>query len=294
MVLKGKEMVVNPVDQESRKKPDLSGLYNPQELRERQAYYHEVIRNYTMMADPFARNMLKDMACAEYVIQVITGQKDLKVQEVTVQADYQNLQGKSSILDCVARDAENNLYDIEVEQTGAGTEPKRARYYSGLLDMNILKKGEDYTRLRKAYVIFIAQNDELGRGLPIYHIRRVVEETGDPFSDDSYVIYVNAGLQEDTELGRLMHDFHCSDPAEMYSDILRERARALKNTAMEVESMCNELKEIEQYGMEKGVLYTRRQSALQMLADGLPHATIARYTGLTEEEVDQLAEQRPA
>ena len=84
----------------------------------------------------------------------------------------------------------------------------------------------------------------------------------------------------------------------MYSDILRARADTLKNTSMEVDAMCDELRKIELYGMEKGmekgIAQNRRQNALQMLQDGLPHTTIARYTGLTTEEVDRIAAQQPA
>ena len=288
---------------------ELQELYDPQELAARQAYYREVIRNYTMMSDTFARNMLKDRTCAEYVIQVITGHRDLKIQEVTVQADYKNLQGRSSILDCVARDAENSLYDIEVEQSDSGASPKRARYYSGLLDMNVLKESEDYTLLRKSYVIFIAEHDVLGDGQPLYLIERTIRGSGKRFPDDSHIIYVNAGLQEDTDLGHLVHDFHCSDPADMYSEILRARASTLKNTSMEVDSMCDELKKIEQYGMEKGMekglekglekgmekglekgmekgrTITQRQSAFRMQARGFDIETIADLLDVPGEQV---------
>ena len=49
---------------------------------------------------------------------------------------------------------------------------------------------------------------------------------------------------EKTELGRLMHDFHCKDADEMYSKVLARRVRELKETEEGVRSMCQEMDEI--------------------------------------------------
>ncbi len=56
--------------------------------------------------------------------------------------------------------------------------------------------------------------------LPIYHINRKIEEVGKKFPDEAYIIYVNSGKQDDTELGKLMHDLHCKNADEMYSPVL--------------------------------------------------------------------------
>ena len=51
---------------------------------------------------------------------------------------------------------------------------KRARYNSSLIDANVTEPGEQYEALNESYVIFITENDVLGKGLPIYHIERMV------------------------------------------------------------------------------------------------------------------------
>ena len=79
-------------------------------------------------------------------------------------------------------------------------------------------------------MIFITAGDPFGEHLPIYHIDRIIEETGNPFQDQSHIIYVNSDIRGDTALGRLMHDFHCQRADEMYSQILAERVRELKET----------------------------------------------------------------
>ena len=59
-------------------------------------------------------------------------------------------------------------------------------------------------------------------------------------------------MKEDTELGRLMHDFHCTKAEDMYSEVLAKRVRVLKETREGVETMCKEMDKIYQVGEESG------------------------------------------
>ena len=231
------------------------------ELEARYERYRGVLKNLTIMSDVFMRNVFKKRECTEYVLQVIMGRKDLKVLDQVLQKDYKNLQGRSAILDCVVRDADGSQFNVEIQQDTEGASPKRARYHSGLMDMNTLNAGQDFEELPETYVIFITRDDVLGYDLPIYHIERKIEEIGAEFKDESYIIYVNSGCQDDTELGRLMHDFHCKDAEDMHSEILAKRVYELKETQEGVDFMCREMDEIYNEGAERG--------RVQGIAEGL-------------------------
>lgn len=222
-------------------------------LDKRYEKYREILKTLTLMSDIFMRNVFKKRECTEYVLQVIMKEKDLQVLDQVLQRDYKNLQGRSAVLDCVARDAAGRQFDVEIQQDTEGAEPKRARYYSGLLDMNTLEPGQDFGNLPKTYVIFITRNDVIGYDLPIYHIRRTVEETGEDFRDEAYILYVNSNRQDDTELGRLMHDFHCESAEEIYSEVLAKRVYELKETREGIETMCREMEQIYSEGEERGL-----------------------------------------
>ena len=268
-----------------------------EELEKRYQRYREIIKKFTLMSDTFMRNIFKHIECVEYVLQVIMGRKDLHVVESVVQKDYKNLQGRSAILDCVARDVENKRYDVEVQQKNEGASPRRSRYHSGLVDMNTLEAGHEFEELPDSYVIFITRGDVLGLGLPVGHIGRRIEEVDQDFGDGSHIIYVNAAMQdEETELGRLMHDFHCKDASEMYSEVLARRVRELKETEEGVYSMCQEMDEIYNEGMlrgekigekrgeergitigeERGEKKAKKATALSLAEMGLPVEQIAR------------------
>lgn len=255
-------------------------------LQARYERYREILRNFTIMSDVFMRNVLKKKACTEYILQVIM-EKDLRVVEQELQKDYKNLQGRSAILDCVVMDAEGKRYDVEIQQDNEGASPKRARYYSGLMDMNTLEAGQDFDELPETYVIFITREDIIGYGLPAYHIGRTIGEIQVEFRDESHIIYVNSKIQEDTKLGRLMHDMNCKNADEMYSKILAERVRELKETERGEEMMCKEMDEIFHEGIEIGEKKAKRKMVLNLSGMGMDVEQIAKAVGEPEHLVKE-------
>ena len=70
----------------------------------------------------------------------------------------------------------------------------------------------------------------IGKGLPLYRIERCILETDELFDDGSHILYVNGAYRDDTPLGKLMHDFSCTQPSDMNYGILAERARYFKES----------------------------------------------------------------
>ena len=109
-----------------------------------------------------------------------------------------------------------------------------ARYNSSLMDANVTEPGEKYENLCESYVIFITENDIMKAGLPIYHIDRTVKETGELFSDESHIIYVNSQIKDESALGKLMHDFSCTDAKDMKYKYWQIEFDILKKTRKEL------------------------------------------------------------
>ena len=261
------------------------------DLESRYEKYKGIIKNFTLMSDIFMRNVFKKRECLEYVLQVIMEKQDLHVIDQIIQKDYKNLQGRSAVMDCVARDSTGKQFDVEIQQDNEGASPKRARYHSGLMDMNTLNPGQDFEELPESYVIFITRDDILGYGLPIYHIDRQIKELNEAFQDEAHIIYVNSRKQNDTELGKLMHDLHCKKADEMHSPILAKRVYELKETQKGVELMCHEMEKIYSEGMEsgekRGELKKAKETALSLAEMGLPVEKIAKAVNHNVNEVQK-------
>lgn len=261
------------------------------ELEARYEKYKNIVKNLTLMSDIFMRNVFKQKECLEYVLQVIMEKPDLRVTDQVIQKDYKNLQGRSAIMDCVARDSNGKQFDVEIQQDNEGASPKRARYHSGLMDMNILNPGQDFDELPESYVIFITRDDVLGYGLPAYHIDRQIKELDKEFQDEAHIIYVNSRKQEDTALGRLMHDLHCKSADEMHSPVLAKRIYELKETQKGVELMCKEMEKIYSEGLEsgekRGELKAKKETVLSLAEMGLPVETIAKAVNLSVSDIQK-------
>lgn len=82
-----------------------------------------------------------------------------------------------------------------------------------------------------------------------------------------------------------MHDFSCTDAADMYYETLAERVKFFKESKEGIEIMCRAMEDMRKQTLKEGAV----NSAKRMLADGiLTIEKIAEYAGLPVEEVKKL------
>ena len=255
----------------------------------------ERIRNFRLMDDDFMSKVFEDKDCAEFLLKIILERDDLTVQEVHGQHDLKNLQGRSVRLDILAVDHANRTYNVEVQRSDHGAGAKRARYNSSLLDANLTEKGDKYDTLNETYVIFITENDVLQGGLPIYHINRMIEEMAKPFGDEAHIIYVNTQIKDETALGKLMHDFSCTDPNQMNYPVLAQRVRYFKEDTKGVTNMCRAIEEMREETAREATHAKAVAVAQKMLNAGkMSYEEISDFVDLPVEEIKALDTQKSA
>ena len=210
----------------------------------------------------------------ELVLRIILGQDDIKIKSVRTQEPMKNLQGRSAILDVHAVDSTSKEFDIEIQRQDSGAGAKRARHNSSLLDAHILKPGDDTENIPDSYVIFITENDVMGKSQAIYHIHRYVETDGgkELFGDGSHIIYVNGSYRGNDEIGKLMHDFSCTSPDDMNYEALAKRARYFKEDEKGVAAMCKIMedmrKEAAKEATKQAELKNSRETAGRLIKKG--------------------------
>ena len=197
----------------------------------RHARYREIIQSFTLMDDVFMTAVFQDsLPCVDLVLQIILDRPNLRATRVVTQHTMKNLHGHDVRLDIHAF-ADGQEFNIEIQRAKKGAAPRRAQYHSSIMDANALPEGADYKKLPESYVIFITETDVLGKGKPLYEIERVIKGDGDSFNDGAHIVYVNSAIADtETPLGRLMHDFRCARPEEMYYDVLAERTGRFKTS----------------------------------------------------------------
>ena len=255
------------------------------------------------MFDDTLMNAVFDSRIAEteVLIQIILGRDDIKVTSTKTQEEFINVYGRMVTLDIVARDADNKLYNIEVQRDKYKAPPQRARFHAAVTDITLLKDRQPFKEMPERYTIFIAEEDKFNRGLPVYHVENKIAELNDePFCDGGHIIYVNGGYRDlATPIGQLMHDFACVQAKDILNPVLRERVRSVKESEGGTIEMC-EL--VEEYAEKKAKRYAaeremqvKLKSAKNLLENtNLSLEEIAKYVELPLAAVEELAHGRPA
>ena len=254
------------------------------------------LRGFRLLDDDFLTKCFEeDTASIELVLQIVLEKPDLKVLDVRTQVFVENLLNRSVRLDILATDSTGAKLNVEVQRSDKGAERKRARYNSSMMDANLLKKGEDFDKLPETWVIFITENDVMGKGLPLYPIERCFLGTGERFEDGSHILYVNGAYRGDTPVGRLMHDFSCTDAKDMYYGTLASRVKFFKESKEGIEIMCKAMEDMRNESLQEGIREGMKATARRMLAAGkYALEEIVNISGLSLEEVKQLKADRSA
>ena len=277
----------------------------------------QVIRSLCMMNNRFMNFMLDDnKEAAQVFLRVILGDDKIKVRNVRIQSFIQNIYGHSSQLDILAQDSKGRYFNVEVQRSDEGAPARRARFYSSILDTHFLQPGKLYEELPDTYVIFITENDVLHDNLPLYNIRRRIDENAKYFEDGSHIIYVNSQRRDDTALGKLMQDLYCTEPKNLHYHEFAERMEFLKYSKEGEEKMTDVIeeyaarkaealaKEAAREAVKEAVKEATKEAAKKaeekeqanrielaqgLLADGMSIEFTVRHSKLTEAEVRELA-----
>lgn len=260
------------------------------------------LRSFRPMDDTFMRGLFKEnLPLAELVLRIITGKPDLILTKCETQADMKRVTGARSIcLDAYATDSAGKKYDIEVQRADNGADPHRARYHSSVMDVENLDEKQDYKELPDTYIIFITENDYYKAGEPVYTIQNMNLTLNRPFNDGAHILYVNGEYRDDSEIGRLMHDFNCTSADEMNFELLAERTRYLKENPKGVSEMCKVMEDLrdESYaegraeGHAEGREEQAQMTAKNLYEQGLTIEQIARAIDFSMETVEKWLTQK--
>lgn len=261
--------------------------------------YLELIEQFRLIDDTFFDICLDGSTeCMQLLLRIFFSREDIIVKEVATQRSAQNLYGRSVRFDVIAVDSNNKIYNVEIQRTNEGANPKRARFNNSLIDSREINKGTTYSDFPEIWVIFITENDIFGAKMPMYHIERRIIELNRSFDDAAHIIYVNGEYSGTDDLGLLMHDFFCSDPAEMHYPELAKRADFFKHDNKGVSVMCEIMQKLQDEGHAAGLaegrlegrLEERTSMALDMLRNNEPMEKIIKYSHLTPERINELAQ----
>ncbi len=141
----------------------------------------------------FAKVMRNKDICKEIIEKVLK----IKIDKIEYLEEQKTIDikydAKSIRLDVYIKDEKNTVYNVEVQTTNQYNLAKRSRYYQGLIDLDLIEKGEIYNNLNRSYVIFICTFDPFKRDRHIYTFRNICEEDKELYlEDETTKIFLNS------------------------------------------------------------------------------------------------------
>ena len=223
-------------------------------------------------------------------------------------------------LDVILADENHTRYNLEMQaknvigDTGEALLPKRTRYYQSVIDMDMLKKGQDFDELDPLVLIFICTFDLYKEGRYVYTFKsRCLENLELELANDVTVKLVNAKGKQgqvNTLLKNFLQYVMTNEPVDDFTEDVERQVWAVKNDKKareeymvlqakirEHEIVAYEAGEAQGHaaglaeGLAEGEAKKSRETAIEMLKDGEPLTKIMKYSKLDKEAILLLAEE---
>ena len=197
-------------------------------------------------------------------------------------------------LDVILADENHTRYNLEmqarnvVSKAGIALLPKRTRYYQSVIDMDMLKKGQDFDKLNPLVLIFICTFDFYNEGRYVYTFKsRCLENLELELANDVTVKLVNAKGKQG-QVNDLLKNFlqyvMTNKPVDDFTADVERQVWAVKNDKKAREEymvLQAELRDTQILAFEAG----EAQGHAAGLAEG---EAKGREAGLAEGEVNKF------
>ena len=171
------------------------------------AKIREEAKKLVPIDDVMFRKMAEDPGFCQEILRVILNDPALAVLENTPQYVVTNLRGRSVILDAYCKLGDGREIDIEVQKANDDNHQRRVRYNSSVLTANIMEPGKKFENVPNVCVVFVSRFDMFKDGFSLYHVDRMVRETGKVVDNGFEEIYVNAAVSDGSDVSELMEVF---------------------------------------------------------------------------------------
>lgn len=206
-------------------------------------------------------------------------------------------------LDVYVKDGKGTVYDIEMQVANTKELPKRSRYYQGMIDLQLLDKGQHYKKLNQTYIIFICLFDAFGKGRHMYTFENICrEDSGIAMGDGAVKIFLNAaGTLDDSSkaLQAFLGYVAGEKPKDPYVEKLEEavkkakRNREWRHEYMTLLMRDQENQEIgEKRGEKRGEKNGKEKMVVNALVTTKSVIQTAKILQLSEQEVREIAESK--
>lgn len=263
---------------EEKGKEDFMSILTLEEKREK-------IKELRPIDDVFFEALADDIKVCQEILRVILEDPKLTVEDVIVQSSKRNLYGRSVRLDALCTLGNGSKCNIEVQRSDNDNHLKRVRFNVASITVKDSNPNESFDDVLDMYVVYISEFDIFKKGKTIYHVDKVLRETGTIVDDGLQMIFVNTEIHDGSEIAELMK---CFLQKEIHDEKFPETAKRmaeLKTTEGGVGIMCKIMEEYLEASKAEGKSIGKLEQLIELVKDGLlKTADAAAKAGMTEQE----------
>lgn len=258
----------------------------------------------------FSCVMSKEKIFLPLIQRIFPELKLCRVEKHVAQMTANGPAGSRSVRYDVYSEIDGRVFEVEMQMESRKNEPKRTRYYQSMIDEQVLKTGEDYSKLPESCIIMISPIDLFGKGRYVYRFRNI--EVTDPsleLGDKTMKVFLNSHGKDSAirpELKNFLDLVNGEKPADEYC---RAVEREVKTAKLDAETRRNFMefeyvrmldridaeKKGHESGLQEGREIGQREGStnvlLSLVNDGLLAADEAvKRSGLSEQEFKKKLE----
>ena len=219
-----------------------------------------------MIDDVFFEVFASDIPACQEILRTIIEDDKLIVNDVIVQSSERNLYGRSVRLDALCTLGDGSLCNIEIQRSDNDNHLKRARFNAASITVKESEAGTNFEAVKDVYIVYISEKDFLKGGFTTYHIDKVIRENGVTVDDGLHEIFVNASIDDGSNIAELMQCFTQKDLNNPKFKAVTRRFKELKETERGLDAMCKIMEDIVKEENEK-ILRKEREKRERLLKE---------------------------
>lgn len=213
----------------------------------------EKVKDLRPIDDVFFEVLAQNMSVCEEMLRTILEDDSLVVTSVITQLDERNIYGRSVRLDALCVLGNGTRCNIEVQRSDNDNHLKRARFNASSITVRDSNPSTTFDEVLELYIVFISEFDFLNGNKTIYHVEKVLRETGEVVNDGLHEIFINTVIDDGTNIAELMSCFTKKEVKNSKFLALSSEVKRLKETEGGVQVMCEVMQKYEEIAAKNAV-----------------------------------------
>lgn len=237
------------------------------------------VRDFRPIDDVFFEVLAQNPAVCQEMLRTILNDDNLVVTSVVTQSSERNIYGRSVRLDALCWLGNGTRCNIEVQRSDNDNHLRRARFNAASITIKDSEPGSNFEEVLELYIVYISEFDFLKGNKTIYHVEKILKETGEIIDDGLHEIFVNTVIDDGTDIAELMSCFTKKEVKNTKFPALSSEVKRLKETEGGVQIVCEVMQKYENLAIQR----ERIEIIQKMLQENYSKESIMKL-GFTEDE----------